>query len=81
MKIQLDYTRIADTIYALAALRALNSASPQRIIGRNEEPALRQIIQRSLVSTALTLSPYVTALDPDQVPPGVYHKRRTSGTP
>lgn len=65
MKLQIDYDRLADSVFALAAMKALESGS-HAVIGRHESAALRRRFENSLVKVALGLSPFVAALNPEE---------------
>ncbi len=62
MEIKLDYHRMAQMVYAMAALRKFET-DEERIIGRHEEPALMRMFERALIEVALRLSPAVTSIN------------------
>lgn len=62
MEIKLDYNRMADTVYALAALKTFETGA-ERVIGRNEEAALLRMFARALLDVSLHLGRQVKAID------------------
>lgn len=63
MEVQLDYQRMADAVYALAALRALETGAENRMIGRDEEEALLRRFEWALTEICLRLGSAVKELD------------------
>ena len=62
MEIKLDYQRMADTVYALSALRAIETGS-DRIIGRDEEEALFRRFEWALTEICIAMGPAVKKLN------------------
>lgn len=67
IEVRLDYLRMAESVYALAALRALEAGGDERrVIGRDEEPALVRRFEWALVEVCLQLGEVVRTLDATQ---------------
>ena len=62
MIVELDYEMMAESVYALAALDAIEKGSSERVIGRNEGDALRSRFQWALVDICVQLGPAVRSL-------------------
>ncbi len=62
MEVKLDYQRMADTVYALSALRAIETGG-ERIIGRDEETALFRRFEWALAEVCVALGSVVTAMN------------------
>lgn len=62
MEIKLDYHRMAEMVYAMAALKTFETGA-ERIIGRREEPALMRMFERALLEVSLRLRPAVKSIN------------------
>ena len=62
MEIKLDYQRMADTVYAMAALKTFETGA-ERIIGRREEAALTRMFEHTLLEISLSLGAAVKSVN------------------
>ena len=62
MELRLDYQRMADTVYAISALRAINTGR-DNIIGRDEEEALFRRFQWALTEVCVAIGPAVKSMN------------------
>lgn len=62
MEIKLNYVRMADMVYATAALKSFETGA-ERVIGRREEPALIRMFKRALLEVSIQLRPAVRVLN------------------
>lgn len=65
MKIELDYSRISQSIFALVALKAASEGTAPAI-GRYQQPALHEMMATELLTIALRLGNNVTGLNAAQ---------------
>ncbi len=65
MKIELDYHRISDSIFALVALKAASEGT-KPAIGRYQQAALNEMMATELLTIALRLGNNVIGLNPKQ---------------
>lgn len=54
---------MAESVFALAALRAVEAGESERVIGRDELPALLRRLEWALVEVCLQLGPAVRSLN------------------
>lgn len=62
---QFDRVRLMQRVMAIAALRAIESGDPEKMIGNSEAEALGRLAGAAVGMAALKLQPYAVDFDPE----------------